>query len=172
MRGLGAVLAFLVAVLVPACGSDPPPAAREGTGTVLVSSPQRLEEAIRSLRPRPVVVNYWATWCEPCKEEMPRFVAAAGRYTRVAFLGVNVEDDLESAQRFVRRYGISFASHALSRTQVQETQDILGLPVTQFYRGDGELAFVHQGEISGDDLDEKIDELLRIGRPVESAPAQ
>ncbi len=98
---------------------------------------------------------------------MPRLVDAAERYKRrVAFVGVNVEDDRASARAFARRYEMPFTSYAVSRAEVQRTQDILGLPVTQFYRADGELAFVHQGEISSDDLAEKIDELLSVGRPV------
>jgi hypothetical protein len=98
---------------------------------------------------------------------MPRLVDAATRYKgRVAFVGVNVEDDRASARAFARRHGIPFTSYAISRAEVQRSQDILGLPVTQFYRADGELAFVHQGEISSDDLREKIDELLSVGRPV------
>jgi hypothetical protein len=52
----------------------------------------------------------------------------------------------------------------MSRADVQKTQNILGLPVTQFYRADGELAFVHQGEISTRDLEEKLDGLLRLIR--------
>ncbi len=139
-----------------------------GTGTIVVSSATKLKSAIRALRPEPVVVNYWATWCDPCKKEMPRLVAAAKRFRRsVRFLGVNVEDDLTLARAFVRRYGVSFRSYAMSRAEVQRSQDILGLPVTQFYSADGELAFVHQGEISADDLTDKIDELLRAGPPVE-----
>lgn len=93
---------------------------------------------------------------------MPRLVDAATRYKgRVAFLGVDVEDDLASARAFVRRYGVTFRSYALSRAEVQRTQDILGLPVTQFYGTDGDLAFVHQGEIEADDLEDKIQDLLR-----------
>lgn len=133
---------------------------------MVTASAAKLKAAIRSKRPLPVVANYWATWCDPCKKEMPRLVDAATRYKRrVAFVGVNVSDDRDSARAFARRYGIPFTSYAISRAEVQRTQDILGLPVTQFYRADGELAFVHQGEISSDDLEEKIEDLLSVGRP-------
>ena len=142
----------------------PPRAA--GTGSIVESSEKELSAAIRALRPDPVVVNYWATWCDPCKKEMPRLVDAALRYEgRVVFVGVNVEDDLASARSFAGRYGVNFPSYAMSRAEVQRSQDILGLPVTQFYGADGELAFVHQGEISADDLEEKIQDVLRGGEP-------
>jgi thiol-disulfide isomerase/thioredoxin len=160
---------FAAIVLVSSCGGGTPePAADTGTGAVVTSSATKLGAAIRALRPKPVVVNYWATWCEPCKKEMPRLVEAAARYRRrVGFVGVNVEDDRSSARAFAKEYQMPFRSHAMSRAEVERTQDILGLPVTQFYSADGELAFVHQGEISEDDLEEKIRELLRVGSPVD-----
>jgi thiol-disulfide isomerase/thioredoxin len=166
-RFIPAVVVFM-ALLGAACGEGTEdPAAMRGPGVVIAGSASRLASAIRSKRPKPLVVNYWATWCDPCRKEMPRLVDAAGRYgKRVAFIGVNVEDDRTAAQAFARRYGIPFRSYAMSKAEVQRAQDILGLPVTQFFRADGELAFVHQGEISADDLDAKIEELLRIGRPV------
>jgi thiol-disulfide isomerase/thioredoxin len=110
-------------------------------------------------------VNYWATWCEPCKKEMPRIVASTKRHgSAVGFVGVNVEDDLAAARAFARRYRLPFRSYTMSRADVQRTQRILGLPVTQFYRADGELGFVHQGEISTRDLEDKLGELLRLMR--------
>lgn len=155
-----------VAVIVTACGEGSavaPPGG--GTGAVVPASASRLASAIRNERPLPVVVNYWATWCDPCKKEMPRLVAAAKRYEgRIAFLGVNVEDDREAAQAFAKRYGVMFRSYAMSRAEVQRAQDILGLPVTQFFGPDGELAFVHQGEITADDIEEKIENVLRLAR--------
>lgn len=166
-RGVPVLLAIVV--FASSCrGEAPPPASGGGSGTIVESSAEKLTAAIRRLRPDPVVANYWATWCDPCKKEMPRVVAAASRYKgRVAFVGVNVEDDLASARSFARQYGVTFRSYAVSRAEVQRTQDILGLPVTQFYGADGELAFVHQGEITADDLENRIQELLRVGVPAE-----
>lgn len=155
-----------VAVAATACGG--------GTGTVspgrasgeiVDGSPERFAEELSDMRGRPVVVNFWATWCDPCKEEMPRLVAAAGRYDgKVRFLGIDVQDDPTAARRFVAEFSVPFRSLADPKRDIVRDQKILGLPVTQFYAADGELAFVHSGEISAEELEEKIDELLRVGR--------
>jgi thiol-disulfide isomerase/thioredoxin len=163
------LLVTFALLAVIACAGQDAPTDGAAAGPVVEASSSRLTSSLRSLRGRPLVVNYWATWCEPCKEEMPRLVEAARRHRgRLQFLGVNVEDDLAAARSFARSYRIPFDSLALSRAEVQESQDILGLPVTQFYRADGELAFVHQGEIKTRDLSDKIDEVLRAERPTDS----
>ena len=114
---------------------------------------------------KPAVVNYWATWCAPCKEEMPRIVDAAKRYEgRVTFLGVNVEDDTALASEFEDEYEVPFESVRDTDGTIRDDQGILGLPVTQFYDASGELAFVHQGEIDEDDLNGRIEEVLRLSR--------
>jgi len=120
-----------------------------------------MADALRGFRGKPAVVNYWATWCDPCKKEMPRLVAAYEKYKgRVAFLGIDVQDDPDAAPDFARRYRIPFRSLADRAGDIRRKEKILGLPVTQFYDDDGDLAFVHNGEIRSDELEEKIEELL------------
>ncbi len=169
MNTRAALVASVLATLLVSCGGGEAAPVATGPGAVVEGSASRLTSAIKAGKGKPVVVNYWATWCEPCKEEMPRLTAAARKYvSRVRFIGANVEDDRTAAQAFARRYGIPFRSFSVTKAEVQRSQNILGLPVTQFFRADGELAFVHQGEISGDDLEEKIEELLSVGRPAAS----
>jgi cytochrome c biogenesis protein CcmG, thiol:disulfide interchange protein DsbE len=64
---------------------------------------------LSSLRGKVVVVNFWASWCEPCKSEAPRFQAAYKRYgDRVAFIGVDTADYSADAGRFLDRYGVTY----------------------------------------------------------------
>ena len=115
------------------------------------------------MKGRPVVVNFWATWCEPCKAEMPRLVDASEEYSdRVGFLGVNVEDDIDAAEQFVRDFEIPFRSVADPNGEIRRDEKVLGLPVTQFYGADGDLAYVHQGEIKADELEKRIEDALRL----------
>jgi thiol-disulfide isomerase/thioredoxin len=150
-------------VLGAACGgggtADPGPG--PSTDKLEAGTPDRFDDAIRSLRGKPVVVNFWATWCGPCKTEMPRLVSAANTYKgRVHFLGVDVQDDARSAAEFIREYDIPFRNLSDPDGKIRNAQRLVGLPETQFYAADGELAFLNRGEIHADELIDKIDELL------------
>jgi cytochrome c biogenesis protein CcmG/thiol:disulfide interchange protein DsbE len=150
------IAAILLATACARSGSTPRPDNVIGGG-----SARGLRAALEEMRGKPVVVNYWATWCVPCQKEMPRLVAAANKFAgRVGFLGVDVEDDGDAAADFVKRYKMPFRSLADERGAIRRSQKLLGLPATQFYSADGELAFLHQGEIKARELENRIDDLL------------
>lgn len=164
-RVVGAVAVLLA---VAACGRDAAPAASPAAtlapGALVPATPASFEATLRSLRGTPVVVNYWATWCVPCADELPRLVAAAERYAgRITFLGVDVEDDRAAAQDLVERFGIPYGSLEDPTKAIFRDQRLLGVPATHFFGADGSLVFAHNGEILDDELAEKLEELLRVG---------
>jgi thiol-disulfide isomerase/thioredoxin len=171
-----AIVALLVLVAAAACSTDGDPSPPPRTSALVDGTPTKLDDTLRSLRGKPVVVNYWATWCGPCKSEMPRLVAAAEKYAgRVHFLGVDVQDSAASAADFIRRYKIPFRSLSDPDGDIRDAQKLVGLPETQFYSEDGELAFLHRGEIDADELNEKIEDLLdaaKTGDARSAAPSE
>ena len=130
-------------------GAPAPLAAlHERANTIVESDPESFARELRALRGHPVVVNAWATWCGPCKLEFPYFQRAATRLgKRVAFVGLNVQDNREGAERFLEERPVPYPSFedGGGRTLNELAKGVRGLPVTIFYDARGEQAFVHQG---------------------------
>lgn len=108
---------------------------------------------------RPVILNLWASWCPPCRSEMPSINVAAQRHPEVAFVGVAVEDDPEKAAEFATEIGITYTI-AVDDGSVEEAYPVLGLPGTFFIAADGTLAKNHFGLVTVDSLDDDIAELF------------
>lgn len=95
----------------------------------------------------PVVANVWASWCGPCRIEIPYFQRAAAQYgKRVAFLGIDRQDSDDAALTFLREEPVPYPSYrdpdeAISVSIGAE----LGMPDTAFYDRDGELVYLKQG---------------------------
>ena len=79
---------------------------------------------------RPVLLNLWASWCFPCREEMPAIDAVAANHPEVLFIGVAVEDDPVEAERFAREIGVSYLLAVDESGEVSIKYPALGLPAT------------------------------------------
>lgn len=104
---------------------------------------------------RPVVLNLWASWCNPCRSEMPEIDAAATKHPEVAFVGVAVQDDADKAAAFAEELAIGYTI-AIDDGSVNDAYPVLGLPATFFIDGNGVLAKTEFGPVTVDSLDEDI----------------
>jgi cytochrome c biogenesis protein CcmG/thiol:disulfide interchange protein DsbE len=116
------------------------------SGELVPGGLDRFEEELRELRGTPVVVNLWASWCGPCRFEIP-FIQRQFREhgTEVAFLGVNSDDSDDGARRMVRDLPMPYPSVVDPRAQLAGRLGARGLPVTVFYDREGKRSYVHQG---------------------------
>ena len=109
--------------------------------------------AAGDLEGSPVVLNFWASWCGPCREEARTFQAAWEEYEAegVRFVGVNVCDLEPEAKKFVREFGVTYP---IVRDPDQELADALGiecrLPQTFFVARDGRFLATSEGQEIGD----------------------
>lgn len=112
-----------------------------------------------------VMINFWATWCGPCRQEMPLLDALYTRYERVGFnlLGVNIDDDSRRAMRMVEELGVSFPVLFDARKEVSELYDVDAMPVTVILDRQGTVRYVHQGYKPGyeDKYLDQVRSLLR-----------
>jgi cytochrome c biogenesis protein CcmG/thiol:disulfide interchange protein DsbE len=128
-------------------GAPPALAALHRQANELLPGGRRaLNARLRELRGHPVVVNVWAAWCGPCVEELPVLQELSldlGR--RVAFLGVDLEDNRQSARRLLRRIPVAYPSYEDPDGRVYNAEGLRGVPSTLFYDRRGRQTFVHQG---------------------------
>ena len=131
---------------------------------LLGGGPEAFKKRLRELRGHPVVVNKWASWCGPCRAEFPYFrEQALERGRRVAFLGVDSNDNDAAARKFLRRYPVPYPSYRDPDLGIAAVfKGVQAFPVTAFYDAKGELAFVHQGGYPTEEkLAEDIDRYAR-----------
>lgn len=105
--------------------------------------------ALNSYAGRPVVVNLWATWCPPCRREMPVLQQAQSAFPEIAFVMVNQGEQAAAIQEFFAREGLAF-NHVL-RDPASDTMRAMGargLPTTLFFDSDGRLVDTHMGELT------------------------
>ena len=125
--------------------------------------PGQAPVTLETLRGKPVVVNFWASWCVPCRKEMPGFEAvhkALGN--KVAFVGVNNKDYRDSALDFVQKTGVTYPSGFDQSGRVAIDYGVVGMPTTVFISPDGQLLESRTGEISSDELQGTISRLFGV----------
>jgi len=94
-----------------------------------------------------VMINFWATWCGPCRQEMPLLDDLYGRYQRVGFnlLGVNIDDDSRRAMQMVEELGVSFPVLFDESKEVSKLYAVEAMPVTVLVDREGQVRHVHHG---------------------------
>lgn len=111
----------------------------------------------RELGGRPAVINFWASWCIPCRTEMPRLVASASAHRgRVRFLGVDVQDFKSDARTFLRKYRANYVSVRDGSGTTYAAFGLTGVPETYFVDAEGRITGHYAGEVSRRQLEDGI----------------
>jgi thiol-disulfide isomerase/thioredoxin len=102
---------------------------------------------LAALKGHPVVVNKWAAWCGPCREEFPVFQKVSVQEgKRVAFLGVDSNDNDGDAKHFLKQFPVSYPSYSDPHTKIAATMDaVAAWPTTVIYNSRGKLVNTHFG---------------------------
>jgi thiol-disulfide isomerase/thioredoxin len=99
------------------------------------------------------MINFWATWCGPCRKEMPLLDALYKRYSKLGFtlVGVNVEEDSSGAGSYLEETPVSFPILFDAKNQVSELYDVNAMPTTVLVDRQGNMRFLHKGYKPGDE---------------------
>lgn len=142
MKALLVSLALLLAAGITAAGMNagqaPDFTLKSNSGDNL-----RLEEH----RGEVVMLNFWASWCAPCRQEMPHLRALNDEYAPLGFtlLGVNVDEDLDAAKRAIAELNVDFPVVFDDQSKVAELFDVDAMPTTIIIDRDGNVRHLHRG---------------------------
>lgn len=122
--------------------------------------------ALDSLRGQPMVINLWATWCEPCRREMPVLVKTQQSRSDVRFVFADQGESAMEVRRYLRDSGLA-PRHVLIDTnnQLSLYYGARGYPTTLFLNAQGELVDMHVGELSHATLHDRLQRLLPSPQP-------
>ncbi len=157
---LGAMLLALFATL---CSAAPEPSKPAPDFTLRTMEGQNLR--LQEQRGRVVLVNFWATWCGPCREEMPQLNQLYEKYRASGFvlLGINIDDDAGKAAGVASRLNLKFPVLLDTDKQVSRLYDLGTMPSTVLIDRDGRVRYLHRGYRAGyaDTYEQQIRQLLK-----------
>jgi len=120
---------------------------------------------LEDFRGEVVMLNFWASWCGPCRQEMPLMDEIYKEYQKFGFtiLAVNVDEDSEDADRFLKSVPVSFPVLYDNDSKISEMFDVDAMPTTVMIDRDGNKRFLHRGYKSGyeEDYKKQVKQLIR-----------
>lgn len=127
-------------------------------------APAGTEVALADLAGKPVVLNFWASWCLSCRDEAAVLEAGWRRYRPdVVFVGIAVNDEPDAARAFIARYGKTYFLGPDASGSVAVDYGLHGVPETFFVGADGRVLSRHVGPLTVEDLDRAVADLT-LGR--------
>jgi cytochrome c biogenesis protein CcmG, thiol:disulfide interchange protein DsbE len=170
-----ATVGFIVFVLAKGFGTDPHAvpfalAGKPAPGFKIKRLDTNEEVTLESYKGRPVVLNFWATWCGPCKQEHPVLEAGAKRFAgKVEFLGIVFEDNEENTRRFLDENGWSLTQLFDPKSTVAVDFAVAGVPETYFITREGIILSKYAAPLDRLTLNSRVLDILQEPQTVEVA---
>jgi cytochrome c biogenesis protein CcmG, thiol:disulfide interchange protein DsbE len=163
-----ALLGLLVWKVAQGEGEVAKELARGGTPPAPLFTLERLDGkgdlALESLRGKTVVLNFWASWCGPCRDEMPLLQQGSERWRDrdVVFVGIDIDDLRSDARSFLERFGVTYANVYDGKSSTVGRYGTTGVPETYFVDPGGKIRYRIAGPVEdAADLDKGIELALQ-----------
>ncbi|MBV8342644.1 MAG: TlpA family protein disulfide reductase [Gammaproteobacteria bacterium] len=145
-----------IAAIVAACALTLPALAGEVNGPApqfTLASRAGQDVSLAQYKGQVVMLNFWASWCGPCRQEMPLLESIYKKYSKMGFtlLGVNVEPDAQAANEWLKQTPVSFPILYDKDSKVSKLYDVAGMPSTVIIDRSGKLRVLHRGYKPGDE---------------------
>ncbi|MYC94191.1 MAG: TlpA family protein disulfide reductase [Caldilineaceae bacterium SB0661_bin_32] len=114
---------------------------------------------LASLQGRPVVLNFWATWCGPCRAEMPDLVALHESDPDLVVLEVNVGEELPAVEKFAAEFGMNMTVVLDQEDLIRRAYEVRNMPTTVFIRADGTIGARWPGFLAGEQLNDFVEQI-------------
>jgi peroxiredoxin len=162
MKNRLAAIIAAAALALPALAADPTgsPAPAFTLGSSAGSN-----VSLAQYKGQVVMLNFWASWCGPCRQEMPLLESIYKKYNRMGFtlIGVNVEPDSNAANQWLKQTPVSFPILYDKDSKVSKMYDVAGMPSTVIIDRTGKVRVLHRGYKPGDE-NEYLDSIRTLVR--------
>jgi cytochrome c biogenesis protein CcmG/thiol:disulfide interchange protein DsbE len=117
------------------------------------------EVTLADLRGQVVVLNFWASWCSPCRREAPALQEtwATHKDEGVAFIGVTYQDAQGASQRFIQEFGITYPNGMDEKGRISRAYGVMGVPETFVIDRDGKVVWFQIGEVRAEELARQLE---------------
>jgi peroxiredoxin len=162
MRNRFAAIIAAAGLALPALAADPTGAPAPQFTLAARSGPS---VSLAQYRGQVVMLNFWASWCGPCRQEMPLLESIYKKYNRLGFtlIGVNVEPDSNAANDWLKQTPVSFPILYDKDSKVSKMYDVAGMPSTVIIDRTGKVRVLHRGYKPGDE-NEYLDSIRTLVR--------
>ena len=169
LAGAGLMLALIVVGLLLTQGdstigsfSKPPAEKKESAPAFSLVLLDGKTFNLGDYKGKPVLINFFASWCLPCREEMPVLEKMGQEYSQkgVIFLGIAIDDTEAKMNDFVARYGVTFPVGLDKTSTIQKSFGLYGIPTTYFIDKQGVINYSHSGSVTEELLQHELDKLL------------
>jgi cytochrome c biogenesis protein CcmG, thiol:disulfide interchange protein DsbE len=167
MFNVGLVVFILIQILTPAPVKDPLVGHPAPDFTLVMLNTPSLENgklSLSSFRGKPVVLNFWASWCQPCKEELPllenTWKQLQAQHKGIVFLGINFQESSTDAARFLQQYGITYLAGLDTDGSIANKYNVTSLPQTFFIDRNGTITSREPQELTAKELSQNLQAIV------------